>query len=175
MSTAICRRVVALPVYRRAGTVHVYFGAVAGEVATTPLLEDAWASGKRVVCPRIASEGGLEGRAVRSLADFVPGPMGLREPDPRSTLPVEPRSIDLVVVPGLGYDRQGHRLGFGAGFYDRFLATTEAPRVGLAFSLQLVDRIPRGPGDEPVDWIVTEVEVIDCRPPQGLPRGAVTA
>lgn len=164
MSTSICHRAAGLPCYREAGWVHVYFGTIAGEVATAALLEDAWAAGKRVACPRIGSEGGLESREVRSLEDFVPGPMGLREPDPATAPLVDPEAIDVVVVPGIGYDREGHRLGFGAGFYDRFLATTGAERVALAFSLQLIERIPKGPGDEPVDWIVTEMEVIDCRP-----------
>lgn len=166
MSVAICRRAVELRPYREAGTVHTYFGTIAGEVATAALLEDAWAAGKRVVCPRIGSEGGLESRVVRSMEDFVGGPMGLREPEPDSSPLVEPEAIDLVVVPGIGFDIGGHRLGFGTGYYDRFLTTTEATRVGLAFSLQIIHRIPRGPDDEPVDWIVTETEVIDCRSPK---------
>lgn len=162
MSAAICRRAVELPLYRAAGTVHTYFGRIAGEVGTTLLLEDAWGAGKRVLCPRIGSEGELESREVRSMEDFVAGPMGLWEPDPRHAPLVDPETIELVVVPGVAFDRGGHRLGFGAGYYDRFLTTTDAARVALAFSLQIIDRIPQSPDDEPVDWIVTETEMIDC-------------
>jgi 5-formyltetrahydrofolate cyclo-ligase len=89
--------------------------------------------------------------------------MGLREPDPGRTPLVSPGAFDLAIVPGIGFDRSGHRIGFGAGYYDRFLASTSASRVALAFSLQIVDWIPHGPEDQPVDWIVTEAGVIDCR------------
>lgn len=162
LSASICQRATGLPPYGAAATVHTYLGRVAAEVATLPLLERAWAAGKRVVCPRIGPEDRLESREVRSMADFVGGPMGLREPDPRRAPLVDPAEIDLVIVPGIGFDRRGHRIGFGTGYYDRFLSTTNAIRVGLAFSLQMIDRIPQSPDDEPVDWIVTETEVFDC-------------
>ncbi|MGH7571005.1 MAG: 5-formyltetrahydrofolate cyclo-ligase [Gemmatimonadota bacterium] len=162
LSSTICQRAVELPFYGDAHTVHTYLGTVAGEVATPSLLEHAWAAGKRVLCPRIGPEGRLESREVRSMADFVDGPMGLREPDPARAVLVDPGAIELVVVPGVGFDGRGRRIGFGAGYYDRFLAATDALRMGLAFSLQLVPRIPQGPDDETVDWIVTETEVIDC-------------
>ncbi|MGH7557581.1 MAG: 5-formyltetrahydrofolate cyclo-ligase [Gemmatimonadota bacterium] len=162
LSEAICRRAAELPPYGDAYTVHTYLGTVAGEVATLSLLEHAWAAGKRVLCPRIGPEGRLESHEVRSTADFVDGPMGLREPDPTRAALVDPGAIDLAIVPGVGFDRRGRRIGFGAGYYDRFLATTDAIRMGLAFSLQMIGRIPQGPGDETVDWIVTQTEVIDC-------------
>lgn len=163
LSEVICRHAAGLAVFQAAGTVHSYVGRIAGEVATLPLLEDAWRAGKRVVCPRIATGGRLEARQIRSPEDLVAGPRGLVEPDPRTTALVPPKEIELVVVPGVGFDRQGHRLGMGGGYYDRFLSTTDAWRLGLAFSLQIVDRIPRAPGDEPVHWIVSERETIECR------------
>ena len=162
LSAVICDRAADLPAFREATTVHAYVG-VASEVRTLPLLEAAWGAGKRVVCPRIGIGGRLEGRRVRSFEDLVSGPRGLREPDPDTTDLVPAEEIDLVVVPGIGFDRQGGRLGFGGGYYDRFLSTTAASRLGLAFSLQIVDRIPQEPGDEPVHWIVTERETIECR------------
>lgn len=162
LSAAICRRAAELPAFRAAGTVHAYVG-IASEVQTLPLLEAAWRAGKRVLCPRIGDGGRLESRLVRAPGDLVPGPRGLREPNPDTALLVAPDEIDLVVVPGVGFDRHGGRLGFGGGYYDRFLSSTGASRLGLAFSLQIVAGIPRGPGDEAVHWIVTERETIDCR------------
>jgi 5-formyltetrahydrofolate cyclo-ligase len=173
LSAAICGRAIDLPVFRAAGTVHAYVG-VASEVRTLPLLEAAWRAGTRVVCPRIGTGGRLEGRLVRSVEDLMAGPRGLREPDPQTTALVPAQEIDLVVVPGVGFDRQGHRLGFGGGYYDRFLSTTGALRLGLAFSLQIVDRIPQGLGDEPVHWIVTERETIECRGRGSSPPGAAS-
>lgn len=173
LSAAICGRAAGLPAFRAAGTVHAYVG-VASEVRTLPLLEDAWRAGKRVVCPRMGIDGRLEGRLVRSPEDLVAGPRGLKEPDPETTPLVPAGEIDLVVVPGVGFDRRGGRLGFGGGYYDRFLSATGALRVGLAFSLQIVDGIPQGPGDERVHWIVTERETIECRGWGASPPGAVS-
>lgn len=173
LSAVICDRAAGLPVFRAAGTVHAYVG-VADEVRTLSLLEDAWRGGKRVVCPRIGIGGRLESRQIRSPEDLVAGPRGLRQPDPETTVLVPPGEIDLVVVPGIGFDRQGRRLGFGGGYYDRFLSSTRASRLGLAFSLQIVDRIPQGPGDEPVHWIVTERETIACKGRGTSPPGAAS-
>ena len=128
LSAAICGRTAKMPAYRAAGTVHAYVG-VASEVRTLPLLEDAWRAGKRVVCPRIGTDGRLEGRQVRSRGDLVAGPRGLLEPDPERTPIIPGEELDLVVVPGVGFDRRGGRLGFGGGYYDRFLSATGALRV----------------------------------------------
>jgi 5-formyltetrahydrofolate cyclo-ligase len=64
----------------------------------------------------------------------------------------------VVIVPGLAFDRSGHRVGYGRGFYDRFLATLrpDALTVGICFSVQLVDEVPHGQGDRPVDLVMTE-------------------
>jgi len=69
-----------------------------------------------------------------------------------------PEDIDVAVVPGLAFDRRGHRVGYGGGFYDRFLGRLrpDALTVGICFSVQLVDEVPHGRGDRPVDLVVTE-------------------
>ncbi|HXF36758.1 MAG TPA: 5-formyltetrahydrofolate cyclo-ligase, partial [Actinomycetota bacterium] len=80
---------------------------------------------------------------------------------------LSPQELDAVVVPGLAFDRRGYRVGYGGGFFDRFLPRTrpDAFRVGICFHLQLVEEVPHGAGDEPVDAVVTEREVIRCRRP----------
>jgi 5-formyltetrahydrofolate cyclo-ligase len=163
-STAIVERLEDMPVWRDARVVHTYVGAIAGEVATRGLVRRALAEGKRVVCPRVRwRPRGLESYAIGSLDDLVESRRGLWEPDPARTEPVAVDAMDAVVVPGLAFDRSGWRIGFGAGLYDRFLSTVDAPRIALAFSLQLQDSLPVEPHDEPVDWIVTEGETIACR------------
>ena len=89
---------------------------------------------------------------------------GIREPAGGEAWPIE--QIDLVVVPALAYDRSGNRLGRGGGFYDRFLAqpALRAVRCGLAFSKQVVQELPVGPNDHPVDLLVTDAEVLRFRP-----------
>jgi 5-formyltetrahydrofolate cyclo-ligase len=106
---------------------------------------------------------GLDSFTIRSLEDLEEGRRGLWEPDPACAEPVAASELDLVLVPGLAFDRRGWRIGFGAGLYDRFLAGVDAPRLGLAFSLQIQPSLPVEPHDEPVDWIVTEGETIACR------------
>lgn len=164
-SRAIARRLLGLDAWREAGTVHAYVGAVDGEVETREIVLEGLARGKRILCPRVRPRPrGLESLEIRSLDDLEENDRGLWEPDPERARAVGPdEPIDLVVVPGLAFDRAGNRLGYGAGFYDRFLATTDAVRVALAFSLQLVDAVPVEPHDQPVDWIVTEREAIACR------------
>jgi 5-formyltetrahydrofolate cyclo-ligase len=94
---------------------------------------------------------------------LVPGPFGVMEPSAR--LPeVHP---DVVFVPLAAFDRRGHRIGFGAGFYDRTLQALRAMKpvlcIGIAFGAQEVPDIPADPHDQPVDFVLTEAELIDCR------------
>lgn len=75
---------------------------------------------------------------------------------------IDPSDIEAVLTPGIAFDRSGGRLGYGGGYYDRFFSTLDpsVPRIGVAFSAQLVEAVPRGRGDRPVDLIVTEEEII---------------
>lgn len=163
-SEVIADRLVDLPVWRDARVVHTYVGAVQGEVATREIVRRALADGKTVVCPRVRWDPrGLESFTIRSLDELVETRRGLWEPDPSRVDPVGVSALDVVLVPGIAFDRRGRRIGFGAGLYDRFLSGVDAPRVALAFSLQIQDSLPVEPHDEPVDWIVTEGETIACR------------
>ena len=161
---AIAARLERLAAWRDARVVHAYVGAIEGEVATREIVRRALAAGRRVVCPRVAWDPPrLESYAIRSLDELVEGRRGRWEPDPAHAEPVPDAALGLVVVPGLAFDRRGWRVGFGAGLYDRFLSRVDAPTVALAFSLQILDRLPVEPHDVPVDWIVTEGETIACR------------
>ena len=163
-SRLIEERLAELDVWQDAALVHTYVGAVQGEVATRGIVERALREGKTVICPRVRwKPRGLDSFAIRSLDDLVESSRGLWEPDPARATLVDDAELDLVLVPGIAFDRRGWRIGFGAGLYDRFLAGAAAPRVALAFSLQILDSLPVEPHDEPVDWIVTEGETIACR------------
>jgi 5-formyltetrahydrofolate cyclo-ligase len=83
--------------------------------------------------------------------------------EPAADLPVvDPAEIDAALVPGVAFDRRGGRLGFGGGYYDRFLPTTPALRVGIAFDQCLVNELPRGEHDQRMDWIATPSEMVHC-------------
>ncbi len=85
--------------------------------------------------------------------------------EPSADLPVvDPATLDLVLVPGVAFDRHGGRLGFGGGYYDRFLLTTAALRAGVAYDNCLADALPCGEHDQRMDWVVTPTQEIRCAP-----------
>ena len=86
--------------------------------------------------------------------------------EPAERIAVDPERIDAVITPGLAFDRSGARLGYGGGYYDRYLARLEAhaARIGIAFAEQVVDAVPDDELDQPVDLIVTDEEVVRVRP-----------
>lgn len=159
-SAVIQARVQGLSIFRRAQTVHTYI-SFRDEVVTHDLIAAALQAGKLVVAPRVPEAGNsLQHFALASLADLRPGRFGIPEPDPARCVTVAPQDLDLVLVPGLAFDRQGNRLGYGKGYYDRFLAATAAARIALAFDEQLFARIPAGDADVRVDAIVTPSQII---------------
>jgi 5-formyltetrahydrofolate cyclo-ligase len=154
-------RFLAAPYYQRARTVALY-APIRGEVPTRDILTAALADGK-IVCYPLSHVHGriLSFRAIRSEAELEPGRLGVREPNSATELiPVD--QIDLFVVPGLGFTREGKRLGRGGGYYDATLrsASPRSRRVGLAFSEQVVDSIPTSPEDVDMDLVVTESETL---------------
>lgn len=136
------------------------------EVETRDLIDRAIAEGKRVLLPvSIKKTRELQLYPVEGSDDLVEGAYGIMEPR-REQEPVHPEQVDLIVVPGVVFDRQGNRLGYGAGYYDRFLerCRTDATRVALAFDLQMVEQLPSEPHDQRMDYIVTEKTVHRCPP-----------
>ena len=96
---------------------------------------------------------------IRSFDDLQKGTFGILEPKPEAMNLVAPDELDLVLVPGIAFDKRGYRLGYGGGFYDAFLAQTKSVKVGLAFDFQIVDLLPTREEDERVDLIVSEKTV----------------
>ncbi|MFB3894192.1 MAG: 5-formyltetrahydrofolate cyclo-ligase [Phycisphaerae bacterium] len=160
-SRAACQRLIALKEFQDAATVMLYMN-MPEEVDTTQAVLAAWDAEKTVLAPKVSWEHRhMEALEVRSLeAGLVTSEQGIREPQYGEPWPVE--SIDLIVLPALAFDRRGHRLGRGLGFYDRFLANPRirAFRCGLAFAEQVVDELPITQNDQPVDALVTDVEAL---------------
>ena len=153
----VCERFLDLPEVQRASTV-MLFSSFGSEVSTRSLIERLHARGVVVALPRI------EGAALVPIR-YAPGDptttttFGVEEPVADARL--DPSSIDVVGVPGVAFDRGGRRIGYGGGYYDRFLRGLPAFTVGLVFGLQVVDdELPAGRFDLPVDTIVTEEETI---------------
>ena len=145
---AVCLAASAL--YREAGTVFGYW-AVGSEADLTDLL--CGEKGKTVCFPRTGAGGRME--AVRYTGRMEKGRFGIPVPAGEGGI-VPPDRISLILCPALAVDQEGYRLGYGGGYYDRYLKRTGAVRVGVCFAGLLSDTIPHGPLDEPVDWILTE-------------------
>ncbi|MGE5591871.1 MAG: 5-formyltetrahydrofolate cyclo-ligase [Bacillota bacterium] len=156
-------RLLGLPAYRQARSLMVYV-SFRTEVETGGLIQAALADGKVVLVPKVQRQPKslLACRIRRFPEDLQPGAYGILEPAPAASEPWPPEQIDLVVVPGLGFDRRGRRLGYGGGYYDRFLAgpASRGVAVGLAFAEQVVGALPADPFDRSLDLIVTDQEVL---------------
>ncbi|ADH86296.1 5-formyltetrahydrofolate cyclo-ligase [Desulfurivibrio alkaliphilus] len=162
-SGAIHAALAGLDAVRRARVIMVYLH-FRSEVETLPALAAHLPAGCRLAVPLTRVKG--KRLEVFQLTDpdrqLRPGYCGIPEPDPAASQPQEPGEIDLVLVPGSVFDRRGGRLGYGGGYYDRFLAqqAPQAVRIGLAFDLQVVDSLPLLPHDQQLHHLVTESGVI---------------
>ena len=148
-SVELWRRVAELPGYRDATTVMAFVG-MRTEPDTDPLFARLAAEGKQLLLPRV--EGG---RLVVCAGDgpFAASAFGVQEPQGPG---LDPGVVDFVVVPGLAFTADGRRLGYGGGFYDRFLPTVAGvPNAGVCFAEQLVDELPWGPRDVRVERVVS--------------------
>ena len=160
-SKKACQALIATPQFQDASVVMMYL-SMPQEIDTAEAILHAWQHGKVVVVPKIFwKDGHMLPVQVHSMeADFSVGVSGLRNPVKGEPMPFE--EIDLVVAPGLGFDRKGNRLGRGGGYYDKFFAhhQLKAQKCGFAFAEQMVENVPVNEHDEPVDLLVTDAEVI---------------
>lgn len=171
-SLQICRHLLDAREYQSASVVMLYL-SMPEEVDTTPILQDAWRRGKTVAVPRIAwQQHEMIPVEICSLEDEMSSDKrGLR--NPTNGRPVSFGAIDLVIAPGLGFDRQGNRLGRGGAYYDRFFASGQlrALKWSLVFSEQIIDTIPLEKTDVPVDALVCETGIIRCKQSQQVHGG----
>ena len=154
-----------LPPFENAAVVFFYV-ALPDEVQTRGLISAALARGKRVAVP-VVEEGAVQLVAIEvTSVDFKSrtGSLGFSEPVKGTDSPLAAELIDLVVVPGVAFDPGGGRMGFGKGYYDRFLSRCRLVTtfVGVAFECQLVGEVPLGVHDILMDYIITEDRVICC-------------
>ena len=168
LSERLQRHLMASTAWLQASTVLLYY-AVRGEVDTALLRAEAWASGRSVFLPRCRPQekGRMDIVPCPGPEVLKPGSMGIPEPwgnpVPESLWPDLLRNT-LIVVPALAFDREGYRLGYGGGYYDRLFAAARLSgpeagrgyRVGLAFAGHVFDRLPRDPWDIPVNALCTE-------------------
>ncbi|MBI2660191.1 5-formyltetrahydrofolate cyclo-ligase [Candidatus Woesearchaeota archaeon] len=145
--------------YKKSKTI-MFFVSFNSEVSTHEIIKEAFKS-KTVVVPKVANHE-IEPSVIIDFDNLIAGKFGILEPI--ELMRIAYKNIDLVLVPGIVFDREGHRIGYGFGYYDKFLAKVpKAVKIGLAFDFQVVENIPEETHDVPVDFIVTDEGVIECR------------
>jgi 5-formyltetrahydrofolate cyclo-ligase len=158
-TAAISERLVALQAFVEAKTIAAY-ASFATEFDTGAFLKQVLARNKRLVLPRVDPDSKrIQFHFVTDLdRSLIPGPWGIREPDPTQCRIADTGDIDFMLVPGVAFTPDCARLGYGGGFYDAAIdeARTDAAKVAAAFAVQLVEDLPVEPHDQRVDLVVTE-------------------
>jgi len=143
-------------IFRNARDVASYY-PIGSEVRTQEIMQELLSEGKQLSLPKVVGSD-LEFRKVTDFGFLVKNSFEIMEPKDICK-PVE--IIDIILVPTIGITRTGARLGYGYGYYDRFLANSDAKTIALTFEKQIVKKIPTSDKDIKIDWIVTENEIID--------------
>ena len=160
-SGVIKKRLMAVKEFKNAKNIFLYY-SYADEVDTQALIDECFGD-KNIFLPRVYKDH-LEPALFQGKNHLKPGYGKIPEPigTPIRT-EISPEKIDLIVVPGVAFDRHGTRLGFGKGYYDKYLKHhKKIPKIGLAFAEQMVDFIPRDPYDIPMNSIITDAELVIC-------------
>ncbi len=155
---SICKYAAGLVSFKYAEFVLLY-AETANEIEVTPLANLAWENGKKVAFPRCdKTTHTMKYHIVSSLEELTVDSYGIREPSPDAPVydPTEEKGSAVCFVPGLLYDKQGFRLGYGKGFYDRYLSDFSGSKIGVIYSDYIVPTVPRGRYDVSCDILLTE-------------------
>ncbi|MGO4182314.1 5-formyltetrahydrofolate cyclo-ligase [Paenibacillus sp. TAF43_2] len=161
-SEAACTKAMAFIESHSVGAFMVYV-SFRSELDLSGLIEWGWRTGREVIAPRcIAADRSMELYTLRSWDDLIPGAYGILEPNPNTAQPFKDNcELGVVFVPGLAFDLQGGRLGYGGGYYDRFAESFQNNAskpywLGIAFEAQLIDEVPLEGHDLKMDGLITE-------------------
>ena len=147
-------------VFKKAEVIHIFI-STPDEPDTRAIIEHCWNSGKKVAVPLVVPNTfDLIHSEIKSFDSLISGIYGIQEPSPESLIIMTPDMFDLIIVPGVAFDRKGGRLGHGKGYYDRFLELTSAFRLGLTFNCQLLETVPTELHDVPMNAILSESGIV---------------
>lgn len=157
-SAVIAERFLSIPEVK-SGKIFLLYFAIKSEVNTRLIAEELLNIGKTVAFPRILGDNRMSLHKINSLEELADRQWSI--PEPVEDAPqISPDEVDVAVIPGIAFDRHRCRLGWGGGYYDRFLPLSNCLSVGLAFDLQVVDDLPVEDHDHPLDMIITETKII---------------
>lgn len=159
-SMQIMERLFSSEAYKAAKTV-MFYVSKANEVFTHDMIKRAL--NDKVVCvPKTnLKTKSIDAYSIKGFEQLSVGTFYVMEPTEEAEL-IEPSEIDIIILPGLVFDRKGNRLGYGIGYYDKFLKKAGAKKIGLAFDFQIAEKVPTEEHDVPMDVIVTEKEIVNC-------------
>ncbi len=158
LSARISEKAITLPEFARAKTVMAYV-SIRDEVITGPLLRYILDTGRTLALPRV-EDGRIRGMRAHDLSALRRGAMGIPEPEGEDE--ISPGDIDLFLLPGLGFDPMGGRIGYGKGYFDAYLKDAPGYKAGLCFEAQMMDRAPVEEYDVAMDAVVTETQIYRC-------------
>ncbi len=152
----ISDRVTGLWQYRQCNLLLTYVSTEI-EVDTRDIIRRALVDGKNVAVPRcVEGTRNMRFYLINGLHELAPGAFGVLEPNPQTSQPIDVFENSLCIVPALCYDSKGYRLGYGKGYYDRFLSGYDMTAIGIAYSSCVCRKLPHGRFDRPVELVVTE-------------------
>jgi len=148
-------------VFKKADVIHIFI-STPEEPDTRPIIEHCWTSGKKVAVPSVLPNTfDLIHSEIKSFDSLISGMYKILEPSPESRIKMTPDMFDLIIIPGVAFDRKGGRLGKGKGYYDRFLKVTSAFRLALAFDCQVIRNVPTDLHDIPMNAILSESGIVE--------------
>lgn len=161
-SGQVIKRLKQLEPLRNSQTI-MFYSSIKNEVDLKPVFEEEWQQGKTILLPRVR-DNSLEAVVFQGWDNCRPGAFGILEPEGPA---YNPQHIEAILVPGVAFDARGYRIGYGKGYYDRFLpgCARETFLCGAAYEFQVLDTINPGESDIPLHWIVTDCSelAIDMR------------
>lgn len=155
-SKSILKKLKKIEPFRKAQKIGAYY-PIGSEVLTQDIMQEALSEGKEIFLPKVIGKD-IEFRKIESFSNLENGSFDIMEP--RDECPLD-NNLDVILVPTVGISPKGVRLGYGHGFYDRFLAKNKIKTISLTLEKQIIKNIPRSDHDAIIDWIVTEDRVID--------------
>ncbi|MGO4887171.1 5-formyltetrahydrofolate cyclo-ligase [Anaerobacillus sp. MEB173] len=162
-SELIRNKLINQPAWKKAETIGMTISR-GREVETKKIIEAGWLDGKKIAVPKcLPRTREMDFRLITSFHQIEDSYFGLQEPIIDSTEQIAHTDLDLLLVPGLIFDLEGYRTGFGGGYYDRYLTKYNGPTLSIAFHFQVIDKVPRESFDKPVDMIITDQRIFEMK------------
>jgi len=162
-SKKIKNRLFKMKEFKEASTI-LFYVSYDNEVYTHEMIKDSISNKKNIVLPVTDKKNKtLILSKLESFYDLSPGAYNILEPSKEKIKEISIDDLDLIIVPGIGFDKNGHRIGHGKGYYDKLLKNSKAPKIGLSFESQIVKNVHIEKHDIHMDKIITEKRIIDCK------------